>query len=42
MTVVELWVPSEEDVVLINKSAPVEDIRASARNSTADKQGRDT
>jgi len=34
LTIAELWVPSEEDIVLINKSAPVEDIRASARRST--------
>jgi type IV pilus assembly protein PilB len=34
LTIVELWVPSEEDIVLINKSAPVEEIRASARRST--------
>ena len=33
-SVVELWVPSEEDIVLINKSAPIEDIRASARRHT--------
>jgi type IV pilus assembly protein PilB len=34
LTIAELWVPSEEDIVLINKSAPVEDIRASARKTT--------
>ena len=34
VTVVELWVPSEEDIVLINKSAPIEEIRASARRTT--------
>jgi type IV pilus assembly protein PilB len=34
VTVAELWVPSEEDIVLINKSAPIEDIRASARKNT--------
>jgi type IV pilus assembly protein PilB len=34
LTIVELWVPSQEDVVLINKSAPVEEIRTSARAST--------
>jgi type IV pilus assembly protein PilB len=34
LTVVELWMPSEEDIVLINKSAPIEDIRASARKTT--------
>jgi type IV pilus assembly protein PilB len=39
LTIVELWVPSQEDVVLINKSAPVEDIRASARMSTISMAG---
>ena len=34
LTAVELWVPSEEDIVLINKCAPIEDIRASARKTT--------
>lgn len=34
LTVVELWVPSENDIVLINKSAPIEDIRVSARQNT--------
>ena len=34
LTVVELWQPSEADIVLINKSATIEDIRASARKST--------
>jgi len=34
VTVAELWVPSEEDIVLINKSAPIEEIRASARKTT--------
>jgi len=34
LTIVELWVPSEEDIVLINKCAPIEDIRASARRNT--------
>jgi type IV pilus assembly protein PilB len=34
VTVVELWTPNAEDLVLINKSAPIEDIRASARKST--------
>ena len=34
VTVVELSVPSEEDIVLINKSAPIEEIRASARRTT--------
>ncbi len=35
LTIVELWVPSELDVTLIAKSAPIEDIRASARTSTS-------
>jgi type IV pilus assembly protein PilB len=34
LTAVELWVPSDEDIVLINKCAPIEDIRASARKNT--------
>ena len=34
LTIVELWVPSGDDIVLINKSAPFEEIRASARLST--------
>jgi type IV pilus assembly protein PilB len=34
LTIVELWVPSEEDILLINKCAPIEDIRASARANT--------
>jgi type II secretory ATPase GspE/PulE/Tfp pilus assembly ATPase PilB-like protein len=34
VTVAELWIPSEEDIVLINKSAPIEEIRASARRTT--------
>jgi type IV pilus assembly protein PilB len=34
LTLVELWVPSEDDIMLINKAAPFEDIRASARLST--------
>ena len=34
LTIVELWVPSEDDIVLINKSAPIEEIRASARLNT--------
>jgi type II secretory ATPase GspE/PulE/Tfp pilus assembly ATPase PilB-like protein len=34
MSVAELWVPSEEDIILISKRAPLEEIRASARNST--------
>jgi hypothetical protein len=35
LTVAELWVPSELDITLIAKSAPFEDIRASARSSTS-------
>jgi type II secretory ATPase GspE/PulE/Tfp pilus assembly ATPase PilB-like protein len=34
LTIVELWVPSEDDIVLINKSAPIEEIRASAYQNT--------
>jgi len=34
LTIVELWVPSEDDIVLINKCAPIEEIRASARTNT--------
>lgn len=34
LTIVELWVPSENDIVLINKSAPIEEIRASAYTNT--------
>ena len=34
LTIVELWVPSEDDIVLINKSAPIEEIRATARLNT--------
>jgi type II secretory ATPase GspE/PulE/Tfp pilus assembly ATPase PilB-like protein len=34
LTVGELWIPSEEDIVLINKRARIEEIRASARQST--------
>jgi type IV pilus assembly protein PilB len=34
MTVAELWVPNEEDVILINKGAPFEDLRISSRRST--------
>ena len=33
-SIAELWVPSEEDVILISKSAPFDDVRASAREST--------
>ena len=35
LTIVELWVPSELDITLIAKSAPIEDIRSSARTSTS-------
>ena len=34
LAVAELWVPSDNDVVLINKQAPFEEIRRSADNST--------
>ncbi|MFN2445486.1 MAG: ATPase, T2SS/T4P/T4SS family [Vicinamibacterales bacterium] len=34
MTMVELWVPNEEDSLLISKGAPIEHIRASSRRST--------
>jgi type II secretory ATPase GspE/PulE/Tfp pilus assembly ATPase PilB-like protein len=34
MAVAELWVPSEEDIILINKGAPFEQVRESARAST--------
>jgi type IV pilus assembly protein PilB len=34
MVVAELWVPSEEDIILINKGAPFEQVRESARAST--------
>jgi type II secretory ATPase GspE/PulE/Tfp pilus assembly ATPase PilB-like protein len=33
-SIAELWVPSEQDVILISKSAPLEEVRASARRST--------
>jgi type IV pilus assembly protein PilB len=33
-SIAELWVPSEEDVILISKSAPFDEVRASARLST--------
>jgi type IV pilus assembly protein PilB len=33
-TIVELWVPSEHDILLINQNVPFEQIRASAANST--------
>ena len=34
MGITELWVPDEEDVILISKGAPVDAIRASARRTT--------
>ena len=34
MTVSELWVPNEEDLILINKGAPFEELRASSRRTT--------
>jgi type II secretory ATPase GspE/PulE/Tfp pilus assembly ATPase PilB-like protein len=33
-SIAELWVPSEEDVILISKSAQFDEVRASARQST--------
>jgi len=33
-SIAEMWVPSEEDVILISKSAPFDEVRASARRST--------
>jgi type II secretory ATPase GspE/PulE/Tfp pilus assembly ATPase PilB-like protein len=30
MTIVELWIPTQEDIVLITKSAPFDQIRAQA------------
>ena len=33
--IVELWVPGEEDIVLISKRAPLDQLVASARNSTS-------
>jgi type IV pilus assembly protein PilB len=33
-SVAELWVPNEQDIILINKSAPMDEIRTSARQST--------
>jgi type II secretory ATPase GspE/PulE/Tfp pilus assembly ATPase PilB-like protein len=33
-SIAELWVPGEEDVILISKNAPFDEVRASARNST--------
>lgn len=34
MAVAELWTPSEDDIILINKRAPFEEIRESAKRST--------
>jgi type IV pilus assembly protein PilB len=34
MSVAELWVPNEEDIILISKKASMDEIRASARAST--------
>ena len=34
MAVAELWTPSEDDVVLINKGVPFDEIKASAQKST--------
>jgi type II secretory ATPase GspE/PulE/Tfp pilus assembly ATPase PilB-like protein len=34
LVVAELWIPSEDDIILINKRAPSEEIRANARRST--------
>jgi type IV pilus assembly protein PilB len=34
MAVAELWTPSEDDIVLINKGAPFDEIKASAQKST--------
>jgi type IV pilus assembly protein PilB len=34
MMISELWVPSEEDLILINKNASFEELRASSRRST--------
>jgi type IV pilus assembly protein PilB len=34
MSVAELWVPNDEDVILISKRASIDEIRASARRST--------
>jgi type IV pilus assembly protein PilB len=34
MAVAELWTPSEDDIVLINKHAPFDEIKASATKST--------
>jgi type IV pilus assembly protein PilB len=34
MTIVELWIPDDEDILLIAKNAPFDEIRASARRTT--------
>ena len=34
MTVSELWTPNEEDLILINKGAPFEELRTSSRRTT--------
>jgi hypothetical protein len=34
MAVAELWTPSENDIVLINKGVPFDEIRVSAQEST--------
>jgi type IV pilus assembly protein PilB len=34
MAVAELWTPSEEDIVLINKGVPFDEVKVSARKST--------
>jgi type IV pilus assembly protein PilB len=34
MAVAELWTPSEDDMVLINKGVPFDEIKASAQRST--------
>jgi type II secretory ATPase GspE/PulE/Tfp pilus assembly ATPase PilB-like protein len=35
VSIVELWVPSEEDILLISKRAPLDQLVASARQSTS-------
>jgi type II secretory ATPase GspE/PulE/Tfp pilus assembly ATPase PilB-like protein len=34
MAVAELWIPSESDIILINKGAPFDEIRVSSYNGT--------
>jgi type II secretory ATPase GspE/PulE/Tfp pilus assembly ATPase PilB-like protein len=34
MAVAELWTPSEDDIVLINKGVPFDEIKASGQKST--------